>query len=71
MAPVIPINARTRGEYVLLQVALPGQPVHDVGVLLVDADPDSARHALRMRAHWEDLAESGRRRLPGGPHTRF
>jgi hypothetical protein len=30
--------------------------VHDVGVLLVDADPDSARHALRLRAHWEDLA---------------
>jgi len=56
MAPVIPISARTRGEYVLLQLALPGQPVHDVGVLLLDADPDSARHALRLRAHWEDLA---------------
>jgi SOS-response transcriptional repressor LexA len=56
MAPVIPISARARGEYVLLQLALPGEPVHDVGVLLVDADPDSARHALRLRAHWEDLA---------------
>jgi len=56
MAPVIPISTRTRGEYVLLQLALPGEPVHDVGVLLVDADPDSARHALRLRAHWEDLA---------------
>jgi SOS-response transcriptional repressor LexA len=56
MAAVIPISARTRGEYVLLQLALPGEPVHDVGVLLVDADPDSARHALRLRAHWEDLA---------------
>jgi SOS-response transcriptional repressor LexA len=58
MAPVIPISPRTssrRGEYVLLQLALPGQPVHEVGVLLVDADPDSARHALRLRAHWEDL----------------
>jgi SOS-response transcriptional repressor LexA len=56
MAPVISISARRQGEYVLLQLALPGQPVHDVGVLLVDADPDSARHALRLRTHWEDLA---------------
>jgi SOS-response transcriptional repressor LexA len=56
MAPVIPISARRQGEYVLLQLALPGQPVHDVGVLLLDADPDSSRHALRLRTHWEDLA---------------
>jgi len=56
-AAVIPISARTRGEYVLLQLALPGQPVHDVGVLLLDADQDSRRHALRLRAHWDDLAE--------------
>ena len=27
-----------------------------VGVLLLDADPDSRRHALRLRSHWEDLA---------------
>jgi len=56
MAAVIPIRARARGEYVLLQLALPGEPVHDVGVLLVDVDPDSRRHAFRLRAHWEDLA---------------
>jgi SOS-response transcriptional repressor LexA len=59
MAPVIPISGRTSsrlGEYVLLQLALPGQPVHDVGVLLLDTDPNSARHALRLRTHWEDLA---------------
>jgi len=56
MAPVTPISARRQGEYVLFQLALPGKPVHDVGVLLLDADPDSGRHALRMRAHWEDLA---------------
>jgi SOS-response transcriptional repressor LexA len=56
MAPVIPISSRARGEYVLLQLALPGEPMHDVGVLLVDADPDSAQHALRLRTHWEDLA---------------
>src|SRR5271165_460757 len=56
MAPVIPISARRQGEYVLLQLALPGLPVHDVGVLLIDADPESARHALRLRSRWEDLA---------------
>lgn len=54
---VIPIRGRIDGEYVLLQLALPGRPVHDVGVLLVDADPDSRRYALRLREHWEDLAE--------------
>jgi SOS-response transcriptional repressor LexA len=58
MAVVIPIGARRQGEYVLLQLALPGEPVHDIGVLLVDADPDSRRHALRLRASWEDLAAS-------------
>ena len=39
-----------------LQLSLPGQPEHDIGVLLVDADPESARHAWRLRSHWEDLA---------------
>lgn len=56
-AAVVPIGVRRRGEYVLLQLALPGRPVHDVGVLLVDADPDSRRHALRLRSHWDDLAD--------------
>jgi SOS-response transcriptional repressor LexA len=56
MAPVISISAHRRGEYVLLQLALPGEPVHDVGVLLVDADPDSGKHALRLRQRWDDLA---------------
>jgi SOS-response transcriptional repressor LexA len=51
---VVPIRGRTEGEYVLLQLALPGQPVHDVGVLLIDAG--SSRHALRLRERWEDLA---------------
>jgi SOS-response transcriptional repressor LexA len=58
MAPVIPIRARTRGEYVLLQLALPGEPVHHIGVLLLDADPDSGRHALRLRKQWQDLADA-------------
>jgi len=58
LAAVIPIRANQRGEYVRLQLALPGQPVHDVGVLLVDADADSRKHALRLRSHWEDLADA-------------
>jgi SOS-response transcriptional repressor LexA len=57
-AAVVPISVRGQGEYVLLQLALPGRPVHDVGVLLVDAEPDSARHALRLRSQWEDLADA-------------
>ncbi len=57
MAAVVPIRGRSEGQYVLLQLALPGQPVHDVGVLLVDADPESTRHAFRVRTHWDDLAE--------------
>jgi len=56
-AAVIPITARARGEYVRLQLALPGRPVHDVGILLIDADPESSRHALRLRPQWEDLAD--------------
>ena len=66
LAAVVPISARKRGEYVLLQLALPGEPVHDIGVLLLDADEDSTRHALRLRAHWEDLAGAGRHRVSGG-----
>ncbi len=58
LAAVVPISARKRGEYVLLQLALPGEPVHDIGVLLLDADEDSTRHALRLRSHWDDLAEA-------------
>jgi SOS-response transcriptional repressor LexA len=57
LAEIVAIGARSRGEWVLLRLALPGRPVHDVGVLLVDADPDSGRHALRLRSRWEDLAE--------------
>jgi SOS-response transcriptional repressor LexA len=55
LAAVTPINARSQGEYVLLQLALPGRPVHDIGVLLLDTASDNWR--FRLRGHWEDLAE--------------
>lgn len=55
LAAVIPIHARRQGEYVRLQLALPGQPVHDIGVLLLDAS--SGRSRLRLRRRWDDLAD--------------
>ena len=55
LAAVTPIHARREGQYVRLQLALPGQPVHDIGVLLLDAS--SGRSRLRLRDHWDDLAD--------------
>ncbi|MFN7996721.1 MAG: S24 family peptidase [Bryobacteraceae bacterium] len=54
---VIPIHARCRGEYVRLQLAQPGKPIHDIAVLLIDSAEDSTRHALRFRQHWDDIAD--------------
>jgi phage repressor protein C with HTH and peptisase S24 domain len=53
---VVPIDAgaRRRGEYVVVRLALPGQPLHNIGVFL--RDPATDRLHLRMRSHWEDLA---------------
>jgi SOS-response transcriptional repressor LexA len=42
------------GEYARLQLALPSQPLHDVGVLLLN--PENGRLYVRLRQHWEDLA---------------
>lgn len=55
-AAVIPINARCRGEYVRLQWAPPGQPVHDIGILLLDIS--SEQHRLLMRGRWEEIADA-------------
>jgi phage repressor protein C with HTH and peptisase S24 domain len=52
-ATVTPITTR-RGEYVLLRLALPGAPEHNIGVLL--ADPATGRLYCRLRSHWEDIA---------------
>ena len=54
-ASVTPINARRQGTYVLLETHLPGQPVRNIGVYLVDAA--SGRLWLRMRQAYEGLAE--------------
>ena len=54
MAPVIPINACTEADYVVLELALPSQPIHNIGVLLVDGRSGKSR--FRLRDHWQDLA---------------
>ena len=52
-AGVVPITGRRQGTYVLLEAALPGQPVHTIGVLLID--PATDRAFLRMRSRFDDL----------------
>jgi SOS-response transcriptional repressor LexA len=54
-ASVTSINARRQGTYVLLETHLPGQPVRNIGVYLVD--PASDRLWLRMRRAYEGLGE--------------
>ena len=56
LATVVPINARRRGAYVLLEAALPGRLPLNVGVLLID--PATDRGWVRMRARYDDLADS-------------
>jgi phage repressor protein C with HTH and peptisase S24 domain len=54
-ASVIPITARRRGAYVLIEAALPDRAPHSIGVLLLD--PESNRLWVRMRESYDDLAE--------------
>ena len=54
-ASVVPLRARREGTYVFLEAALPDQPVQTIGVLLIDMEADRAW--LRMRRHYDDLAE--------------
>lgn len=54
-AGVVSISARRPGTYVLLEAALPGEPVHNIGVLLID--PATDRGYLRMRGSFDDLTE--------------
>ena len=54
-ASVIPITARRRGAYVLLEAALAARAPQSIGVLLLD--PESNRLWVRMRESFEGLAE--------------
>ena len=54
-ASVIPITARRRGVYSVLEAALPGCPPRSIGVLLIDSESD--RLWVRMRQRYDDLAD--------------
>jgi len=54
-ASVVSITARRQGTYVLLDAALPGRPLHHIGVFLID--PDTDRAWIRMRERFDDLAD--------------
>ena len=54
-ASVIPITARGRGAYVVLEAALPEHAPQPIGVLVMD--PESDRLWVRMRQSYDDLAE--------------
>lgn len=54
-ASVIPITARRRGSYVLLQTILPERAPQTIGVLLID--PESGRLWARMRPSFDDIAD--------------
>lgn len=51
----VPI-ALQRCEYVILQLALPGRPVQNIGVLLLD--PSTGQVHARLRDDWDRLADA-------------
>ncbi len=53
MMPAAVLTPR-KAQYLFLQVALPGQPVENAGVLLVDSDND--RPYFRLRRDWDEIA---------------
>jgi phage repressor protein C with HTH and peptisase S24 domain len=54
-ASVIPITARRRGAYVVLEAALAGRLPQAIGVLVID--PETDRLWVRLRQGYEDIAE--------------
>src|SRR5579885_469746 len=54
-ARVVSISGRREGTYVLLETALPGRPLENIGVLLID--PETGRGWLRMRQAYEAIAD--------------
>jgi len=61
MASVVSIATGRRphstrpGEYLLLELARPGEPVRTIGVLL--RDPETGQLHSKVRRHWEDIPE--------------
>jgi len=54
-ASIIPIAARRRGVYVLLDAVLPQRPPQTIGALLLD--PESDRLWIRLRQSYDELAD--------------
>jgi hypothetical protein len=54
-AEAIPIDARRRGEYSVLELAWPGRPARNIGVLLLD--PVSDRLYLRLTLGFDEDAD--------------
>ena len=54
-ASVVSINGRREGVYVVLEAAVPGRPITNIGVLLID--PETDRGWLRMRRDFEAIAQ--------------
>jgi phage repressor protein C with HTH and peptisase S24 domain len=54
-ATILPISAVRRGEFVVIEAALPGAATRPVGVLLVD--PASDRAWVRLRPRFDDLTD--------------
>lgn len=55
MPAVTSIDAQHSGEYAVLQLAWPGLPLRNVGVLLID--PESDRGWLRLTPEWDPQAD--------------
>ena len=58
---VVPLAGGRLGSYVLLEAALPEQPVRNVGVLLID--PATDRGWLKMRPRYDDIAAADDREV--------
>lgn len=54
-ADIVSLAGKREGTFVLLEAALPSRPPRNIGVLLVD--PASGRSWLRLRDHFDDLAD--------------
>ena len=53
---VLSIDAQRRGEYAVLQLAWPGRPVRNIGVLLLD--PATDRGWVRFTPEWDDETDA-------------
>lgn len=69
MSSVVPITRARRpqqgasGEYLLVELARPGEPERNIGVLL--RDPSTGRVYAKIRDHWEEIEDAEEAELLG------